>query len=130
MNGDEITNLNIERLEEKHLESNPMATIAVSPMRSPFGILEVEGDDIVGFHEKVLLENTLVSIGVYIFNRQILGYMPETGSIEKTVFPLLAKKRLLKAFRLSSAESWLTINSVKELSLAEKEFALIRGSQA
>jgi mannose-1-phosphate guanylyltransferase len=130
MNGDEITNLNIERLEEKHLESNPVATIAVSPMRSPFGILEVEGDDIVGFHEKVLLENTLVSIGVYIFNRQILGYMPETGSIEKTVFPLLAKKRLLKAFRLSSAESWLTINSVKELSLAEKEFALIRGSQA
>jgi mannose-1-phosphate guanylyltransferase len=113
MNGDEITNLNIERLEEKHLESNPVATIAVSPMRSPFGILEVEGDDIVGFHEKVLLENTLVSIGVYIFNRQIL-----------------AKKRLLKAFRLSSAESWLTINSVKELSLAEKEFALIRGSQA
>jgi NDP-sugar pyrophosphorylase family protein len=64
MNGDEITNRNLERLEEAHLKNKPVATIAVYPMRSPFGILELEGDDIVGFHEKVLLENTLVSIGV------------------------------------------------------------------
>ncbi len=126
MNGDELTNLNIERLEEMHLKNKPVATIAVSPMRSPFGILEIIGDDIVDFHEKVLLENTLVSIGVYIFNRQILGYIPTTGSIERTVFPVLAKKRLLKAFRLKPDESWLTINSVKELSVAEKEFASLR----
>jgi NDP-sugar pyrophosphorylase family protein len=127
MNGDEITNLDIKRLEREHLKNKPIATIAVSPMRSPFGVLELEGDDIVGFHEKVLLENTLVSIGVYIFNQQILRYIPETGSIEKTVFPLLAKQRQLKANRLNLNESWLTINSVKELSIAEKEFALLRG---
>jgi mannose-1-phosphate guanylyltransferase len=128
MNGDEITNLNLERLEEAHFKNKPVATITVSPMRSPFGILELEGDDIVGFHEKVLLENTLVSIGVYMFNRQILNYIPTTGSIERTVFPELAKKRLLKAFRLKPGESWLTINSVKELSVAEKEFAALRRS--
>jgi NDP-sugar pyrophosphorylase family protein len=130
MNGDEITNLNLERLMAEHLKNKPVATIAVSPMRSPFGILELEGDDIVGFHEKVLLENTLVNIGVYIFNRSILGYLPPTGSIEKVVFPMLAKKRLLKAYRLHSDETWLTINSIKELSVAEKDFALIRRPQA
>jgi mannose-1-phosphate guanylyltransferase len=91
MNGDEITNLHIGRLEETHLKNKPVATIAVSPMRSPFGILELEGEDIVGFHEKVLLEHTLVSIGVYMFNHQILSYIPTTGSIERTVFPSLAK---------------------------------------
>lgn len=126
MNGDEITNLNLEKLEEMHLKNKPVATIAVSPMRSPFGILELEGDDIVGFKEKTLLENTLVSIGVYLFNREILSYIPKVGSIEKTVFPLLAKKRLLKAYRLSPSEVWLTINSVKDLSVAEKEFASLR----
>jgi mannose-1-phosphate guanylyltransferase len=129
MNGDEITNLDLERLEALHLKNKTVATIAVSPMRSPFGILEVEGDDIVDFHEKVLLENTLVSIGVYIFNRKILDYIPATGSIERTVFPALAKKRLLKACRLAAGESWLTINSVKELSVAEKEFASLRRTQ-
>jgi NDP-sugar pyrophosphorylase family protein len=126
MNGDEITNLNLERLEEIHLKYRPVATIAVSPMRSPFGILEIDGDDIVGFKEKTILEDTLVSIGVYIFNHEILGYLPVKGAIEKTAFPLLAKKKLLKACRLIGDELWLTINSVKDLSVAEKEFALIR----
>jgi NDP-sugar pyrophosphorylase family protein len=126
MNGDELTNLNLERLEEMHLRNKPVATIAISPMRSPFGVLELEGDDIVGFREKALLEDTLVSIGIYIFNHQILDYLPATGSIEKTVFPALASKRLLKACKLNRSESWLTINSVKDLSLAEKEFSSMR----
>lgn len=126
MNGDEITSLDLERFEELHLRNKPVATIAVAPMRSPFGVLELDGDDIVGFREKTLLENMLVSIGVYIFNRKILDYIPGTGSIEKIVYPLLAQKRLLKACRLRPEELWLTINSVKDLSVAEKEFALIR----
>jgi mannose-1-phosphate guanylyltransferase len=128
MNGDEITNLNLDRFVDMHLRSKPVATIAVSPMRSPFGILEIEGDDIVGFKEKTLLENTLVSIGVYIFNHRIVSYLPTTGSIERIVFPELAKKRLLKACRLGSNEVWLTINSVKDLSVAEDEFAILRRS--
>lgn len=126
MNGDEITNLNLERLEKIHLKDRRVVTIAVSPMRSPFGILEIDGNDIIGFKEKTILEDTLVSIGVYIFNHEILGYLPVKGAIEKTTFPLLAKKRLLKACRLMEDELWLTINSVKDLSVAEKEFALIR----
>ena len=126
MNGDEITNLNLERLEEMHLRSKAVATIAVAPMKSPFGVLELDGDDIVGFREKTLLENTLVSIGIYILNREILKYLPITGSIERTTFPELAKKRLLKACRLKPDELWLTINSVKDLSVAEKEFAAVR----
>jgi NDP-sugar pyrophosphorylase family protein len=126
MNGDEMTNLDLSRLESIHLKNKPVATIAVAPMRSPFGVLKIEGDDIVGFQEKILLENTLVSIGVYIFNHQIRDYLPQTGSIERNVFPVLAQKRQLKACRLDPGESWLTINSVKELSVAEKEFASLR----
>ena len=81
------------------MKNKPVATIAVSPMRSPFGMLELEGDDIVGFQEKALLENTLVSIGVYIFNRQILDYIPTTGSIERTVFPVLAQEAASKSLQ-------------------------------
>ena len=127
MNGDEITNLDLKRLEEMHLRHNPVATIAVSPMRSPFGILEIKGNDIIGFKEKILLEDKLVSIGIYVFNHSILDYLPLTGAIEKTAFPTLAKKRLLKACRLAENEVWLTINSVKDLSVAQKEFASIWG---
>jgi mannose-1-phosphate guanylyltransferase len=128
MNGDEITNLDLERLEQMHRRKKTVATVAVSPMRSPFGILDLAGDDIIGFKEKTLLENTLVSIGVYMFNREILRYLPTTGSIERTAFPELAKKRLLRACRLKPDELWLTINSVKDLTVAEKEFVTMRRS--
>ena len=129
MNGDEITNLDLYRLEELHLKNRPIATMSVASMRSPFGILELSGDDIVGFKEKALVENMPVSIGVYIFNRKIIDYIPENGSIERSVFPILAQKRLLKACKLKPDELWLTINSVKDLSIAEKEFISIRRMQ-
>jgi len=126
MNGDEITTLDLNRLEEAHLKNKPLATVAVAPMRSPFGVLELEGDNITCFKEKPVIENVYVSIGLYIFNQKILDYIPMDGSIEKTVFPLLVKKKALKACRLKPDEVWLTINSLKELSVAEKEFAKVR----
>jgi len=127
MNGDEFANLNLQEFAEFHLKHKPVATIAVSPMQSPFGILEIDGDNIVGFKEKPILADKLVSIGIYVFNHSILDYLPARGSIEKTTFPLLAKNRLLKAYKLGTNERWLTINSIKDLSIAEKEFASIRG---
>jgi mannose-1-phosphate guanylyltransferase len=126
MNGDEITSLDLNRLEDIHLSKKPIATIAISPMRSPFGVLELDDDNIVGFSEKTLLDNTLVSIGIYVLNRRILDYLPITGSIERLVFPQLAKNRLIRACKLKSGELWFTINSVKDLSVAEKEFAIMR----
>jgi mannose-1-phosphate guanylyltransferase len=128
MNGDEFTNLNLQKFVEFHLKNKAITTIAVSPMQSPFGILQINGNDIVGFREKPILEDKLVSIGIYAFNHSILEYLPTKGSIEKTTFPLLAKNRLLKAYRLRGNERWLTINSIKDLSVAKKEFVLIRRS--
>jgi mannose-1-phosphate guanylyltransferase len=127
MNGDELTNLNLERFTEFHLKQKSVATIAVSPMCSPFAVLEINGNDIIGFKEKPILEDKLVSTGIYVFNHAILDYLPLKGSIERTAFPTLAEKRLLKAFRLGKDERWLTINSIKDLSVAEKTFASIRG---
>ena len=127
MNGDELTNMNLELMVDFHLAEKGIATIAVSPMESPYAVLEIEGVNIVGFKEKPLLEDKLVSAGIYVFNHSICDYLPEVGKIEKTVFPALAKEGLLKAYRLSKKERWLTVNSVKDLSVAEKEFDSIRG---
>jgi NDP-sugar pyrophosphorylase family protein len=126
MNGDELTNLNLEKFVAFHLQHKPIATIAVSPLHSPFAVLELNGNDIVEFREKPVLEDKLVSTGIYVFNHAIYDYLPVSGSIEKTTFPLLTEKRLLKAYKLSQNERWLTINSVKDLSVAEKEFKSIR----
>jgi NDP-sugar pyrophosphorylase family protein len=127
MNGDELSNLNLNRLVDFHLAHKGVATIAVSPMCSPYAVLEIKGDDIIEFREKPILEDKLVSAGIYAFNHAILEYLPQTGSIEKLTFSVLAKKKLLKAFKLNENERWLTVNSIKDLSVAEKEFIIIRG---
>lgn len=127
MNGDELTNLNLKKLTDFHLKNKPVATIAISPMRSPYGIIEIRGNSIVGFMEKPILEDKLVSAGVYIFNHGILDYLPARGALETTTFPLLAQRGLLKAYRLGKDERWITLNTIKDLSIAEKKFDLLRG---
>lgn len=127
MNGDELSNLDLNKLVNLHLKHRPVATIAISPMRSPYGIIEIHGNDIVGFKEKPVLEDKLVSTGIYVFSHGILDYLPSKGALEKITFPLLAEKGLLKAYKLGENELWMTVNSVKDLSVAEKETELFRG---
>lgn len=126
MNGDELTNLNIKEFVDFHLKNKGTTTVAVSPMRSPFAIIETNGADITKFNEKPLLEDKLVSTGIYVFNQAIAKDLPVTGAIEKTTFPLLAQRRQIKAYRLREGERWLTINSLKDLYTAEQEFASLR----
>jgi len=127
MNGDELSNLNLQKFIDYHLSKNPVATIAVSPMRSPFAVLKIEGENIIEFKEKPLLKDTYVSAGIYVFNHSICEYLPAIGSIERLTFSVLAKKGLLKAHKLGENEKWLTINTIKDLSMAEQEFTDLRG---
>jgi mannose-1-phosphate guanylyltransferase len=129
MNGDELTNLNLRKFIDFHFAKKGVATVAVSPMQSPFAILKLEGNDIVEFCEKPCLQDVLVNSGIYVFNRKICDYMPMIGAIERTAFPKLAEERLLKAYKLGKEEKWLTINSIKDLSVAEKEFESVRGTK-
>jgi mannose-1-phosphate guanylyltransferase len=125
MNGDEITNLNLSSLIETHLESGSIATIAISPMRSPFGIVELYGDHIIGFREKPLLTDKFVSVGIYVFNKKIRQFLPEKGTIEKMTFPVLAEKNLIRSYKLNANERWATVNTIKDLKIAEEEIVLM-----
>jgi mannose-1-phosphate guanylyltransferase len=129
MNGDELSNINLENFVDFHLKNRGLATVAVAPMRSPFAIVETDGENIVKFNEKPLLSDKLVNTGIYVFNQAIAKDLPIKGSIEKTTFPLLASKNQIKAYRLAGGERWLTINSLKDLYTAEEEFASIRRVQ-
>jgi len=120
MNGDEITNQNINLMAECHLKYNPIATILVSPLKCPFGTLELDNDNyIIKFNEKPVIPSILVSSGVYIFNHKIIDYLPLKGKIEKTTFPKLAKERKLQSYKLNGY--WFTINSLKDINIVSEE---------
>lgn len=118
MNGDELTNLNIQKLCEVHSSSGALATVAVTQLKSPFGVVRLDSRDrIVSFSEKVSIPDTYVSVGVYAFRRGILSHIPESGDIERTTFPALSRMNKLQAYRHDGF--WMTVNNLKELQTAE-----------
>ena len=121
MNGDELVDINLSDLALHHHSNRGIATIAVGPLRSPYGVVEVNGSDVIGFREKPILRSHLVSVGVYVFSKEILGYLPARGNIEQTAFPTLASMRKLKAYVHNGF--WATVNTIKDLEDVEKELA-------
>ena len=101
-NVDDLNNVNLDEL--KKLGSN---SICVTRPRSPFGVVEIDGNKIVRFVEKPLL-NVWVSMGIYLLNKDINNFLPEKGSLEREVFPKLE----LKAYKHEGY--WYTINTVKQ----------------
>ena len=120
MNGDEITNLSVSDFANTHNQNRGVATIAVSPLRSPFGVVEINDDTIVAFNEKSILD-AYVSTGVYIFDRKILPFLPSSGNVETETFPKLAQNGQLKAYK--HLGFWGTVNTLKDLHEVESELA-------
>jgi len=120
MNGDEITNLSVSDFADVHNQNRGVATIAVSPLRSPFGVVEINDNTIVAFKEKSIL-NAYVSTGVYIFDRRILPFLPSSGNVEEETFPKLARNGQLKAYK--HLGFWGTVNTLKDLHEVERELA-------
>jgi NDP-sugar pyrophosphorylase family protein len=93
-------------------------TIAVAQPPSPFGVVDVGGDDVVtGFREAGRVPYW-VNCGVYVLGREALDRFPERGDHETTVFPELAAEGKLRAFRHDGL--WLTVNTPKDLRRAEE----------
>lgn len=120
LNGDILTNINPLRLKDE-LSKDLVATLAVVPLPSPFGIVQI-GDDskVLGFAEKPKLTEFWINAGVYCMSKEIFKYLPESGNIETTALPTLAKDKKLKAVKFEE-KFWRSIDSHKDIEEASKE---------
>ena len=121
LNGDELVDLDLVAMLGRHRETAAAATIAVAPLRSPFGVVELGEDDVVtGFTEAPELPHW-VSCGVYVLGEEALARLPERGDHETTTFPELAAEGRVVAFRNTGL--WITVNTPKDLRRAEEALA-------
>lgn len=119
MNGDQITDLPIRKFIAHHEKYKPIATVAVCPLKSSFGIVHLDKDHTIkAFYEKPILHDKLMSAGIYIFEHGIKRYLPKRGAIEKTTFKKLAEAGRLKAYAHHGFFS--TVNDHKDLESIEK----------
>ena len=118
LNGDELVDLDFSELLARQHEVPVAATIAVAPLQSPFGVVELDEGDLVASFEEAPRLSHWVSCGVYVLGREAIERLPERGDHERTTFPELATERKLAAFRHQGL--WLTVNTPKDLRQAEE----------
>ncbi len=125
MNGDELTDLSIRNFLTFHNEHMPVATIMAYPLRSPYGILDIDHEfNVTAFREKPIIDRYFINSGIYIFDAQIRNYLPESGAIEETTFVKLAEIKKIKAFKYFGF--WRTIDTIKDLASVEEKISVLK----
>lgn len=114
MMGDQITNIDLNKMMKFHEENKGIATIAVKKKQFPleYGIIEAEGNVVVGFKEKPVLEN-YINTAIYIFSPRILEFIKEKEDFAKDVFPRLLKEKE-KIVIYPMEEEWIDIGRIKD----------------
>jgi NDP-sugar pyrophosphorylase family protein len=120
-NSDILTDQPITELIDFHQAKRSVATMMLSPLRSPFGVVDVAEDGRVeSFREKPELPHW-VNAGIYVLSREFFPLLPDKGDHETTAFPQLASEGRL--FGLKSYAYWRPVDSIKDVSEADRELA-------
>jgi NDP-sugar pyrophosphorylase family protein len=120
LNGDELVDVDLSQLLALHRDREAAATITVVPLRSPFGVVDLDDDLVTGFREAPRLDQW-VSCGIYVLGEDALERFPERGDHETSTFPDLAAQGRLRALQHEGV--WLTVNTPKDLRVAEEYLA-------
>jgi NDP-sugar pyrophosphorylase family protein len=116
INGDILTDLNPDKLISEN-----SATLALVPLRSPYGVVDLDqNSNVLGFVEKPQINDRWVNAGIYYFRKDVFNYLPDNGNIEVTALPSMAKERRLKAIKYENS-FWRSIDSQKDIEEAAKE---------
>lgn len=125
MNSDELTTLNLRRMIRLHQKKRPLITMALAPYRTRFSVATLDpNQDVNSFVYGKTLSEVLVSIGIYIFNKDLIKYIPETGSIEKAVFERLSGRKKIAGYLLKQGEDWISVNDQKDVVEAERRLKI------
>ena len=98
--GDGVSDVDISKLLKFHSVHRRLATItAVYPPRR-FGVLEMEGDQVINFREKPRGEGGFINGGFFVLSKKIHNYLKSDETVwEQDPLQALAKDNELYAFR-------------------------------
>ena len=128
MNGDLLTLFDFKKFVAYHAKKKNIATIAVTKRELPvdFGVLESnEKNELTKYVEKPDLDYK-VSMGIYLFEPEILKYIPKG---ERLDFPELMNILLKKDEKVSVYESdefWLDLGRPEDYKKGIEEFEKIK----
>lgn len=97
--GDGLSDIDLNDLLKYHKSKNKIATLTAIKPLSPFGMLEIDSNNLVtDFKEKPILDHW-INGGFFVFDNGIFDYISENDVLEKEVFERLAKDANLCAYK-------------------------------
>lgn len=121
INGDILTGQTLADMIASHDARSAVASVMLTPLKSPYGVVDVEEDGrITSFREKPVLPYW-INAGIYVLARSFFALLPDKGDHETETFPALAAEG--KLFGFKSEAYWRPVDSIKDISEAEKELA-------
>lgn len=126
-NGDVISDIDISDLYQFHLKAGALLTIAVQKRteRIDYGVLQSDSSGrVVSFTEKPTSE-LFVSMGIYIFSRDVLRYVPDGQpfGFDNLVLTLLEHRERVMSYPYSGF--WLDIGRPDDYERAIREIDTI-----
>ena len=120
-NGDIVSDINLKAMIQHGEKSSLPVTMFITQMKSPYGIVEINGDRLTSFKEKPLLPDYYINGGIYFTKGKLDFGEFKVGDIEKTLFPVLAKENNLGYYK-EDGLFWIAVDTSKELETVQKEY--------
>ena len=112
MNGDLLTDLDFKKLFDYHLQNKALLTVATYNRKEKIdlGVIDIDKEKLVavGFREKPEYDFN-VSMGVYVFSKKVLDYVPADTffGVDSLMLKLLKEKEPIKIYPFDGY--WLDI---------------------
>lgn len=115
--GDTLADVNLNQLQDFHFSHNLKATITLFPLKSQFGLAELDHDNnVTNFREKPTLDQW-INIGNFYYEHEVLAWMNDFTSYAQFL-EFLGTQKKLKGFKHHGVH--ITVNTLRELEDAEQ----------
>jgi len=119
MNGDLVTQVNVDRLLEEHRVAGRAMTVAARPyqVEIPFGVLDVEETRVIGLREKPS-QQMLVNAGIYVISPEVVARVPPATALPMTTLVEQCLEGGLPVGAHLVADEWIDVGRHDELKKA------------
>jgi nucleotidyl transferase len=123
MNGDLLTNVNFENLNNYHMATNSIGTMCVREyeLQVPYGVVNINDGRVISIEEKPT-HKFFVSAGIYMLSPEVLDYVPKNEFFD---MPSLFDKLINLSKNVVSfpiMEYWIDIGRMDEYKRANEEY--------
>jgi len=121
-NGDVLTDVRYGGILDFHIQHNASATMGVRvyELQNPFGVVQTQGIDIVGYEEKPL-HRTHINAGVYVLEPSAIALLGDSVLTDMPTLFTMIKGKSKKVIAYPIHERWLDVGRPSDLQTANSE---------